>query len=160
VPELTPFLRDIALMSVPEEWSLAKVAAVRPLVMTYDPKWQRVLARHLVPTGLFATYETEPRTTSDRRIALDAESLARDRLASVLAIAPAAVVAVDLELRRVTAQLLRERIVALAASHDRELLSRAAEEIRAFASDDATASEILRRAEATRGAIDVKDVVP
>ncbi len=161
-PLLTSFLRDMALTSVPEEFSLATVAATRPLAMTYDPKWDRALARHLVPAGLFANYETEPRASSDRRIALDAFAASHERLAAVIAKAatPAKPFASDQELERVTAHLLRARLVGLAASHDRELLPRAAEDIRPFAADDPIATEVLRRAAVSKGAVDVKDLIP
>ena len=159
---LTPFLRNMALTSLPEEFSLASIAAARPLAMTYDPRWERALARHLVPSGLFANYETEPRAGSDRRMALDAFAPMYDRLEVAIA-KPATLLkpfANDLELQRATAALLRARLVALAASHDRELLPRAAEDIRPFSPNDPIANEVLRRAATTRGAVDVKDLVP
>ena len=93
--------------------------------------------------------------TSDRRMALDGFTDARERLARDLAGKRG-----DLELRRATALLLRSRIIALAASHDRDLLARAAEELRPFSTDDPVAAEVLRRATLTRGAVDVKDLAP
>ena len=150
--KLEPLWHDAALVGPPQEWSLSSLASWRPLVAPYDPTWDRALARHFVPLGLFARFEPEPRGASDRRRALDEFTPARDALSPTID--------TDLELRALTAMLLRSRAITLAATSERDIVGRALEDLRPFSPRDPVAVEIVRRMTATRGAIDVKDLNP
>jgi hypothetical protein len=173
-PKLSPIWRDAALLGAQEEWSLSSLASERPVVAAYDPTWDRALARHLVPVGLFARFEPEPRGGSDRRRALDELSPSassplagpvgpgtkaapvlpseRDRLAKAIEGDP--------ELVGLTARLLRARVVALAAASERDVVAHALDDLRPFSPRDPLAAELVRRMAASHGAIDVKDLVP
>ena len=160
-PKLQAFVRDMALEGAPEELSLSQLASARPLLVTFDPRWEKPLARHLVPVGLFARFETEPRGTSDRRQAMDLARPAVERLEHA-AIDPSPFADRDgrrePEICAVTASLLRARAIAWAAANDRELLARELDELRPFAPDDRLASELARRAVSSKGGIEVADL--
>jgi hypothetical protein len=174
-PKLAPIWRDAALVGVEEEWSLSSLAQERPVVAAYDPVWDRTLARHLVPVGLFARFEPEPRGGSDRRRALDdfspndaapAPSVRsgsdptgtpvvpseRDRLAKAIEGDP--------ELLALTARLLRARLIALAAASERDVVAHAIDDLRPFSPRDPVAAELVRRMAMSHGTIDVKDLAP
>lgn len=151
-PELAPLFRDVLLGAPPEELSFARAAQARSLAVVFEPSWDRSVARHLVPAGLFARFDPEPRGASDRRAALEAFTPSRERLAKV------ASRAADPTLARLTATLLRSRSLAIATTGDREALSRALDDLRAFAPEDPVAAQLVRRIVTTRGPIDVKDL--
>jgi hypothetical protein len=153
-PKLAPFVRDMALLGSPEELSLSSLASARPLAMLFDPSWERALARHLVPAGLLARFEPEPRGSSDRRHALE---VARPDLARLerLAASPC-----DPELCAAAASLLRARAIGYAAAGDRDMIARGLDELRPFAPNDPVASELVRRVVAGKGAIVVRDLAP
>jgi hypothetical protein len=72
-PDLRPLWRELVLYGSPRERSLSSVAASRPLVLDFDPAWDRALLRHLVPIGLLAVFRPEPRGASERLAALGEE---------------------------------------------------------------------------------------
>jgi hypothetical protein len=151
-PKLAPFWRDLALGMAPEEFSLSVLAQSRPLVLPYDVKWDRALARHLVPAGLVTRYEPEPRGQSDRRKALEDFTPERERLQKAV-LSPK-----DSELAAVTAHLLRVRLVSLAAAGERDIIGRGLDDLRPFSPDDPLASQIVRRVVTTKGPIEVRDL--
>ncbi|MBX3262648.1 MAG: hypothetical protein KF782_23410 [Labilithrix sp.] len=153
-PKLAPLYRDMALGIRPEELSLAQLGAERAVLASFDPRWDRALSRHLVPLGLTARFEPEPRGASERKKALDAFLPSKERLVRV------AVARKDAELAAATATLLRARAIGMAATGERELLSRALDDLRAFAPDDAVGAALVRRIVTTRGPIDVRDLAP
>lgn len=153
-PKLAALYRDIALGSTPEELSLATLAMQRPLLAGFDPRWDRGLARHFVPVGLTTRFEPEPRGSSDRRRGLDAFLPGKERLVRV------AVARRDPELAAATATLLRGRAIGMAACGERDVLSRALDDLRPFAPEDAVASTLVRRIVTTKGPIEVKDLAP
>jgi len=58
-----------------------------------------------------------------------------------------------------TATLLRARAIGMAATGERELLSRALDDLRAFAPNDALGATLVRRMVTTKGGpIDVRDL--
>jgi hypothetical protein len=180
-PKLSPIWRDAALLGIQEEWSLSSLAQERPLVAAYDPAWDRALARHLVPVGLLARFEPEPRGGSDRRRALELFSPSdgplpvpvdprrgqrpeantvvgpilpseRERLAKAIEADP--------ELLALTTSLLRARAIALAAASERDVVAHAIDDLRPFSPRDRVAAELVRRMATSRGAIDVRDLAP
>lgn len=153
-PKLAPLYRDLALGSPPEELSLTQLASTRPVALSFDPTWDRALARHLVPAGLFTRFDAEPRGAVDRRKAFDATGPTRDRLVRGI------VAKKDAELVLVTAKLLRARALGVAATSDRELLSRALDDLRPFAPDDPVSAQLVRRTVTSKGAIDIRDLAP
>jgi hypothetical protein len=153
-PKLAALYRDIALGSTPEELSLATLATQRPLLAGFDPRWDRGLARHFVPVGLTTRFEPEPRGSSDRRRGLDAFTPGKERLVRV------AIARRDPELAAATATLLRGRAIGMAACGERDVLSRALDDLRPFAPEDAVASTLVRRIVTTKGPIEVKDLAP
>ncbi|MFO0734356.1 MAG: hypothetical protein U0270_00680 [Labilithrix sp.] len=153
-PKLAPLYRDMALDVPPEELSLSQLGAQRPVLANFDPKWDRALSRHLVPIGLTSRFEPEPRGASDRVRALDTWALQKDRLVRI------AIAKKDAELAAATATLLRARAVGMAATGERDVLSKALDDLRAFAPDDAVGTALVRRIVTTKGAIDVRDLRP
>lgn len=151
-PKLAPLYRDMALGVPPEELSLAQLGAERPVLATFDPKWDRALSRHMVPVGLTSRFEPEPRGASDRKKALDAFTPLKDHLVR------ATVAKKDPELAASTAILLRARAIGMAATGERDILSRALDDLRAFAPEDPVGSTLVRRIVTTKGPIDVKDL--
>ena len=113
------------------------------------------LARRRQPSCLPRRTEWVGRRTirvNDRRKALEVFAPAKERLVRV------AVARKDAELAAVTASLLRARAVAMAATGDREVLSKALDDLRPFAPDDAVASTLVRRLVTSKGTIDVSDL--
>ena len=153
-PKLAPLYRDVALGAMPEELSLAQLASVRPLLAAFDPTWDRNLARHFVAVGLTTRFEPEPRGSSDRRRALDAFTAGKDRLVRV------AIAKKDPDLARATASMLRGRAIGIAACGERDVLSRALDDLRPFAPDDPVANTLVRRIVTSKGTIEVRDLVP
>ncbi|MBX3224018.1 MAG: hypothetical protein KF795_26120 [Labilithrix sp.] len=153
-PKLAPLYRDMALGIRPEELSLAELGRQRAVLATFDPRWDRALSRHLVPVGLSARFEPEPRGASERKKALDGFLPSKERLVRVT------VAKKDAELAAATAALLRARAVGMAATGERDLLSRALDDLRAFAPDDAVGAMLVRRIVTTKGPIDVRDLTP
>jgi hypothetical protein len=151
-PKLAPLYRDMALDVPPEELSLSQLGNERPVLANFDPKWDRSLARHLVPIGLTARFEPEPRGASDRTKALETFTGLKERLIRI--------VRKDPELAAATATLLRARAIGMAATGEREVLSKALDDLRAFAPDDPVGTLLVRRLVTTKGAIDVHDLKP
>jgi hypothetical protein len=134
---LVPLWRDLALAGAPSEETLSSLASARPLVTAFEPAWGRVLGKHLVPAGLFDRFEPEPRGTSDRRRALEAFAGKRERLARA--------VVRDPELADAAAILLRQRVLDVAASGDRDLVGVAVADLDAFAPGDATGAQVVAK---------------
>lgn len=153
-PKLAPLFRDVALGSTPEELSLATLASQRPMLASFDPRWDRGLARHFVPVGLTTRFEPEPRGASDRRRGLDAFAAGKERLVRV------AVAKRDPDLATATATLLRGRAIGMAACGERDVLSRALDDLRPFAPEDPVANTLVRRIVTSKGPIEVRDLVP
>jgi hypothetical protein len=151
-PKLAPLYRDLALGVPPEELSLARLGAERAVLATFDPAWDRTLARHFVPLGLTARFEAEPRGASDRHRAFDAFAPAKDALMRFV------IAKKDRELAAATAVLLRARAITMAATGERDTLSRALDDLRGFAPDDRVAMTLVRRQLTSKGAIDVRDL--
>jgi hypothetical protein len=120
-----PLWRDLELLGAPTEESLSWVASTRPLAMSYQPRWGRSIARHLVPLALFDRFAPEPRGASDRRHAFDAFAAVRERLAKTAAHDP--------ELADATAYLLGSRALAAAMNGERDLVQRSLDDVRPFA---------------------------
>jgi hypothetical protein len=153
-PKLAPLYRDMALDVPPEELSLSQLGAQRPVLSNFDPKWDRALARHLVPLGLTAKFEPEPRGASERVRALEAFHAQKDRLVRIT------VAKKDAELAAATATLLRARAIGMGATGERDVLSKALDDLRAVAPDDLVGSALVRRLVTTKGPIDVRDLKP
>jgi hypothetical protein len=132
---LVPLWRDLALSGAPSEESLSTLASARPLLTTFDAVWGKALGKHLVPSGLFDRFEPEPRGTSDRRKALEAFLPKRVRLARA--------VVRDLELADASAFLLRQRVLDMASSGDRDLVGGAVADLDAFAPGDLVGAQVV-----------------
>jgi hypothetical protein len=152
-PALLPVWRDLEMAGVPTEASLAAVAATRPLVMAYEPRWGHAVAEHLVPEGLFDRFELEPRGASDRRLALATFASRRSRLALA--------VRADADVRAASAVLLRPRALVFATldARDPDTVAGALADVRAFASDDPFAAKIAARL-AAKGPPRFDDLAP
>jgi hypothetical protein len=132
---LVPLWRDLALSGAPTEETLSTLASARPLLTTFDTAWGKALGKHLVPAGLFDRFEPEPRGTSDRRKALESFLPKRERLARA--------VVRDLELADASAFLLRQRVLDMASSGDRDLVGGAVADLDAFAPGDMTGAQVV-----------------
>lgn len=153
-PKLTSVVRDMMIAGTPSELSLSELSTARPLVLEFGASWDRGLARHLLPAGLFTRFEGEPRGISDRRIALDKQAGARDRVAS--AILPGK----NPELVKLTVRALRIRAISTAVTGERESTSRALDDLRMFAPRDPILEELVRRVVLSKGYIEVADLDP
>jgi hypothetical protein len=128
-PSLLPLYRDLELVGVPGEAALSSLASVRPVAVSYEPRWGKPLAKHLVPATLFDRFQPEPRGASDRRAGLDAFAPVRDRLEKA--------VGADPELRAAAAVLLGARArLAVDLSSDADLIARASADLHVFAPAD------------------------
>ncbi len=152
-PRLVPLFRDIALTGVPQELSLSTLAVARPLALATDPRWERTLTRHLVPGGLLAIFEPEPRGGADRKRALDASAGARARLAKALG--PSG----EGPLAALTASLLLDRALAAVQTGEREVALQTLADASAFAPKDTRIQRLMFKQTNARGAIDVEDLV-
>ncbi len=121
---LVPLWRDLELAGMPGEAAMSSLAQVRPLVVTFDPRWGRALARHLVPLAFLDRFEPEPRGASDRRRALDLFAPERARVGPF--------VARDPELGAAAVSLLRARELGMELDGDRDLIARAQGDRQAF----------------------------
>ena len=142
-PALVPLWRDLALTGSPTEESLSSLATVRPVVTSFEPVWGKVLGKHLVPAGLFDRFEPEPRGTSDRRKALEAFTGRRERLARA--------VVRDPDLADAAAWLLRQRVLDMASSGDRDLVGGAVADLDAFAPGDPVGAQVVAKLVAGKG---------
>jgi hypothetical protein len=150
--QLVPLWRDLELAGMPTEESLSTLSTVRPLALAFEPRWGRVLGRHLVPATLLDRFEPEPRGPSDRKRALDAFAPRRERLARLTGKDP--------ELTRAAAYLLRARVLGVAGSGDRELVGRVVEDLHAFAPDDPVATAVVARVVLGHGGMRLEDLRP
>ena len=117
-PLVAPLVRDLALYGAPEEFSLSQLAASRPLLVAFDPRWDKRFARHLVPERAFDRYFVEPRGAAERMRAL--APMDETTLAAVRADAP---------LADATADLLRARTSAARATGERDYEAAATAEL-------------------------------
>ncbi|WP_394844514.1 hypothetical protein LZC95_46605 [Pendulispora brunnea] len=124
-PKLAAFFRDMALNGLPSEWALTTLASERPLAVLFEPAWDKSIARHLIASGAVDLFHPEPRSTLERKRALEAFSPVRERWEQLLA-APE-----NPDVRAIVAVPLQSRAEALAATHERELASRTEEDLRA-----------------------------
>jgi|SRR5579872_3571663 len=131
-PALLPLRRDLELSGAPGEAALSSLAAARPVEMTYEPRWGRAVARHLVPAAIFDRFEPEPRGTSDRVRALDASAADRERLARAIVGDPRE--PREPELADLAASLLRARAASVVAEGDpnKDLAARTLADAHAF----------------------------
>ena len=143
-PMLAPVVRDVALTGQLAEFSLATLAAARPVFAQYDSRWDRSLARHLVPEGIFDRFEPEPHGVTDRRKGLDAFLPLRQKLARDLSLPR------DKEMTSITATLMRSRLDALTAIDEHENLLHAVDDLRAFAPDDPIVNRLVFKLVASR----------
>lgn len=154
-PGLVPLYRDLVLRGAPSELAMSKLAEARPVIYDPGPSWDRALARHVVPAGLFLRFYAEPHGQTERLRVMEEWRAPREHLAVRIADRQK-----DTTLRRLTIALLRRRAFAMAQSNDRESATRALDDLRAFDGDDPFATKLTRRLVGARGNIDVGDLVP
>ena len=83
-PEIEPLLRDYALRREASEFSLSKIADVRPLHVEIDPSWPKRLLSHVTVSGLWLEYAPQPLGTSDRRLGTARSASAIQHVASAV----------------------------------------------------------------------------
>jgi hypothetical protein len=152
-PLLLPLWRDLEIFGAPAEASLTALAAARPVAMSYEPRWGRGIAVHLVPDGVLDRFETEARGASDRRSAMAAFAPRRDRLRGWIRGEP--------ELESITARMLRARALLLGTldARDPALVGKAVDDLQGFAPADPVGAQILARLQAG-GAAHFDDLRP
>jgi len=151
---LVPLFRDLALVGVPQELSLSMLATSRPLTVATDPRWDRSLTRHLLPEGLLALFEPEPRGGADRKHALAASSALRTRLAKTL---PSPFEPV---LTSLTTAILLDRALAAVQTSEREVGLQALADTAVFAPKDARIARLMFKQTNTPGAVDIHELLP
>jgi hypothetical protein len=151
-PRLVPLFRDLALTRMPEELSMSTLAVERPLAVATDALWDRNLTRHLIPGGLLAEFEPEPRGGADRKRALDDSQPWRARLALSLGTPQ------DTPLAALTASILFERALAAAETGEREVAIHAIQDATIFAPKDPAIQELTLREASAKGSVDVRDL--
>lgn len=119
-PLLTPVLRDLVLYGAPEELSLSELAAARPVLVAFDARWSRSLAKHLVPEGLFDQYLVEPRGAIEREKTLAAASIDEPTMTAIRKVPT---------LASATVALLRARVLAARATGERDYVQGATSEL-------------------------------
>jgi hypothetical protein len=120
-PLVAPLVRDLALYGAPEEFSLSELAGARPVLVAFDPKWDKRFARHLLPEGAFDRYFVEPRGSSERVKTLAATAIDEPTLHALAENPP---------LRDATRDVLRARALAADATGEREYAAAATAELR------------------------------
>lgn len=80
-PELETLLRDLSVASTPSERALARLVDRRAVVVEPDPKWDRRLLEHVVPTLPLAQFSSHALGRSDRLAALELVTAPRNRIA-------------------------------------------------------------------------------
>jgi hypothetical protein len=153
-PALAPLLRDILLSGSPQELTLSTLAKTKPLCVEFAHTWNQNLAKHLVPVGLFMQYEAEPRALSERKLALESQTVLRDRLSRAL------MKDSDPELKKLTIKALRLRAMSTALTGEKSSTVRTLEDLRVFSPTDAIMEELIRRALVSKGYIDITDLDP
>lgn len=150
-PALVPLVRDMTLTGAPTELALSKLAAEREVVLFFSARWERALARHLVPDGVLDRFEPEPRGGSERQrgVALSEEALTP--LARLYGGGVARTLATS------TAELLRARVGALASIGERELAFRVLEQMRVFSPSDPFVASMETRLRA-KGSVELRDL--
>lgn len=151
-PHLGALLRDFLLTGEPSENALSKVSAERPVVLDYDSAWNPLLTKHLVPVGAFLKFEPEPRGASERRLALEKQAPERARLGR--AIMPDK----EPELILLLARQMQRRALAIGITGERESISHAIDDLRAFAPKDPLIGDLVHRIVIAKGAVDTKDI--
>ncbi len=153
-PRLHEAWRALLFQGRLSEFGLSLVAESRPVLMHCDPKYDRALLRHLMPTRVLSEYEREPRALSDRKRALEnarRETQAYARLLEAMSEGAG---------RQLGVQQLRRRVLCVAAAGDRDLVPVLAEDVMRVTGQDAFIDVILRRAREGQGSVDVKDLQP
>jgi hypothetical protein len=152
-PGLVPLWRDLLLLNAPDEFALSSLAAARPLALPFNPGWDHALARHLLPAGLVALFEPEPRGASDRQRALAA--FAGDHARLLAALDPSH----DPELSAQSFDLIFARALVFSAMGEREAAGAALDECRRLAPTAHRVDELGRRLAApTRGPVETRDL--
>ena len=82
---LEPLLRDFALTHGPSEFSLSKVADVRPLHVEFDAAWPPRLSTHLLVSGLWLRYAPQPLGPSDRKTSVPLSEVPLRRVLTAIA---------------------------------------------------------------------------
>ena len=120
-PLVAPLVRDLALYGAPEEFSLSQLAAARPVLVSFDPRWDKRFARHLLPEGAFDRYFVEPRGAAERVRTLAADTIDESTMQALAQNPP---------LRDATREVLRARALAADATGEREYAAAATAELR------------------------------
>ncbi len=81
-PGLELLLRDLSVADTPSERALARLVDERPVVLEPDPKWDRRLLEHVLPTLPLARFSSHAVGRSDRLAALELVPQPRDRIVS------------------------------------------------------------------------------
>ena len=69
-PALAPLIREVALSGRPSEYALSVLADARPLLVEFDPTFDRAQLEHLIPQAFFLRFAPQPLGRSDRQAGL------------------------------------------------------------------------------------------
>jgi hypothetical protein len=83
--EIEPLVRSIALTGSSDEFSLSKLADVRPLFVELDKAWDTKETSHLTISGLWLRFAPEPLAAADRKMSSDVSTVAVERLLASVA---------------------------------------------------------------------------
>lgn len=114
--ELEPLLRSYALTGAPNEFSLSKIADVRPLHVEFDAAWPPRLISHLTVSGLWLEYAPQPLGPSDRKLSTATSLVPLRRVFAAIG----ATTIPDAPTSNVVATTLRAHASVLGALGDRE----------------------------------------
>jgi hypothetical protein len=114
--ELEPLLRSYALTGSPNEFSLSKIADVRPLHVEFDAAWPPRLISHLTVDGLWLEYAPQPLGPSDRKLSTATSLVPLRRVFAAIG----ATTIPDAPTSNVVATTLRTHASVLGALGDRE----------------------------------------
>lgn len=144
-PALVPLVRDVTLTGLPTEVALSNLAGEHPVYLVYSSRWERALARHLVPAGALDRFEPEPRGVADRKRGVELAEVALAPIISVGREADARLLGAS------TAALLAARAEGFAAIHDRDLGARTVATMQALAAGEVRIASLEARFRAGKG---------
>jgi hypothetical protein len=155
-PGLAPLLRQLAVNGEPDEYSLGRLADVRPVFVELDPRWDARLLEHLRPDALWLAFAPHALGKSDRLAGVER---ARSALGRLLDDPDVQVSGWDEHTRQVLARQAGQQAVALAALGEALPAQRALRALRRIQPKDPLARELAARLERGSGRVAVNDLL-
>jgi hypothetical protein len=154
-PELAPVLRQLAVNGYPDEYSMSRLADVRPLFVELDPRWNARLLEHLRPDALWLGYSAHALAKSERSGGAERSRAALRRLIDD----PELGAELDESTRLVLVRQARQQALTWAALGEDEPAAEALHWLERIQPRDPWAKELALRIDQTSGRVAVNDLV-